>query len=397
MSHYLLRTSVQIPLRAHYQTLIDSRTGLQPVLISLWAEHLSAGTKPNTAIAYLRDLTYFLEWAEEMNISLKSRFRKLIGLHSHEIVSLTQKFKTRSDGEPVKAGTYNRKIISTLDFINFHMQRYLDLNCRNNIDYIANNKRIEKITKQFSRLMKNEVEVSLDQIPHPTIPEPELNKLLEIVHPDSSSNPYKYDPLKLRNYCIIITSIECLLRRSELVLLELDDFEDSEKPTIRIKKPHEKNLKSNKDHASLKTNGRVLPISRELAHWLQIYIEDSRPKLLKKAKPNRSLFISSKTGKRLSANSANNILKPLELKYLQIFRKKEPLNFHMLRVTGSNLLKSSAENNLGDMPGLSKYLEINEIITYSGGWSSTSKMPRHYTRDSIAAKARHTKRLNNHE
>lgn len=387
MGHYLLR-SVHIPQRPNFQTLIDTRTGLQPVLISLWADHLCSSCRPNTARAYLRDVILLLDWAEEMKISLADRFRSLQGLKKHEVRLLVKKYEFKADGSVVKASTYNRRIISTINFVNFHMERYLELASKTVAESVVLIRRIEKIIKYFAKLMKAESEIGLDEIPTATIPDLVLERLLQIAHPDSENNPYRIEALKIRNYCMLRASIECLLRRSELVLLELNDFEDSTTPTLRIKKPSEKNLLSNKDSASIKTHGRVLPISRETASWLQVYVEEARPLLRARRRASISLFISLRSGKRLSSNSANSYLKPLEKKYFELHNEELRIHSHMLRVTGSNHKKRISEEKLSDIPGLSRYMEVNEVMTYSGGWSPTSRMPRHYARDSIAAKSR---------
>lgn len=387
MGNYLLR-SVRTPQRPEFQTLIDTRTGLQPVLISLWADHLSVACRPNTARAYLRDIIHFLDWAERMNISLPTRFQSLQGLKRHEIRLLVQEYEGKADGSPAKASTYNRRIISTINFVSFHMERYIEIASKPTAESVVLNRRIDKITKYFTKLMKSDAEIGLEENPTATISEIMLERLLEIAHPDSENNPYSTEALRVRNYCMILVSIECLLRRSELVLLELSDFEDTASPTLRIKKPSEKNLLSNKDRASIKTYGRVLPLSRETASWLQIYVEEARSTLRARRRASSSLFVSQRTGRRLSSPSANIYLKPLEEKYFELHGEEIRLHSHMLRVTGSNHKKKTTEEKHSDMPGLSKYMEVNEVMTYSGGWSPTSKMPMHYARDSIASKAK---------
>ncbi|WP_312913805.1 tyrosine-type recombinase/integrase [Stutzerimonas nitrititolerans] len=396
MSRYVLRV-IRTPQRVCFQTLIDSDTGIQPILVSLWADHLSSSVRPNTAKAYLKDITCLLEWAKKTNIHLADRFQRLEGLTHHEIRLLAESLHVKADGSTVRINTYNRRLISIVNFINFHMERCLESCDKTTNEMLVVGRRIQKINKYFGKLTKSAAEIGLDETPTANIADLALERLLKIAHPLSKSNPYRYTATKIRNYCMILVSIECLLRRSELVLLELNDFEDTTTPTLRVKQPSYQNQISTKDFASLKTHGRVLPISRETASWLQSYVEDFRVVPSTKRHLSVALFISLATGKRLSTGTANAYLKPLQQKYFQIYGDRIEVHSHMLRVTGANLKKRAAEEKLNDLPALTRYMEVNEVMTYSGGWSPTSSMPRRYTRDHIASKTGPIARSKKHD
>ncbi len=75
--------------------------------------------------------------------------------------------------------------------------------------------------------------------------------------------------------------LETLARRGEVVLIELDDVDLGPSPTIRIKRPSDINRERRLDGASLKTRGRIVPITASVAAVLNEYISDHRPKLIK--------------------------------------------------------------------------------------------------------------------
>lgn len=117
MDRYKLVT-VMMPADPPLYTLIDIRTGLQPILISLWAEHLRQIARPNSAKSYLKDIAIFLEWCEEKHIDLSDKFSNLELPRPDELSSfIEEKLKYRKHGGEYKSSTINRRIISTREFI----------------------------------------------------------------------------------------------------------------------------------------------------------------------------------------------------------------------------------------------------------------------------------------
>lgn len=372
-------------------TVIDRRTGLQPALVCLWADHLARVVRPNSAKSYLRDIVIFLEWVEARDICLAERFARLEGLYQSELIALGDHLERRRDGTVAGASTINRRFAAIADFICFHMERYLE-RCH---DSLAKSeraiRRIKKIQKSISRLRKNQAEVSLDEESARALSEVELKRIIDIAHPERPNNPFKSYALRIRNFCMLLVSIECLLRRSELALLEMDDLELSYTPTIRVKKPSDKNSKACKDGASIKTRGRLVPISRALAEWLSIYVDDMRQDLKRKGVASASLFLSERTGKRISTATANAYLQKISKAYENAHGEPIRLHAHMLRVTGATLLKKSAEESLSAERVFSKHMEIQDLMAYVGGWAPRSAMPKHYSRAALADKVRSIK------
>jgi len=98
------------------------------------------------------------------------------------------------------------------------------------------------------------------------------------------------DPLGIRDRAILETFYATGARRSELTNLDLSDL-DASNQTLLIRKG-----KGNKD--------RLLPIGKTALHWLDQYLEKSRPKLLLEVS-EQALFLSG-YGQRLSPGYLGN-------------------------------------------------------------------------------------------
>lgn len=86
------------------------------------------------------------------------------------------------------------------------------------------------------------------------------------------------DPLGIRDRAMLELFYSAGLRRSELAKLSIEDL-NRERQTLQIRQ-----AKHHKD--------RVVPVGNRALHWLERYLEESRPKLL--LQPNeKALFLSS--------------------------------------------------------------------------------------------------------
>ncbi len=373
-------------------TLVDMRTGLQPILISLWAEHLRQTVRPNTAKSYLKDIKIFLGWCEEKKLDLGYKFSNLELPRPDELSNfIEEKIKYKNDGAEYKSSTINRRIVSTREFINFSFSRYLDWSKINSSQHNSACKALARLNKRTTQNMKSGAEVGLDEEATKEINPSELQIIRDILKPGSDNNPFRSKKIQLRNYCMFELSLECLLRRSEAVLLELSDFENTDNPTIRIKQPPLKLSMAAKDGASIKTKGRVMPIDVNLARWLQTYIEDSRIHFLKKGIITTALFLSEKTGRRISTTTANSYLKRVEEVYLKIHKKKILLHAHMLRVTGATMIRRGIESKLRSQEPMSSHVSTHELLRYAGGWGERSKEPGRYSKEAIIERIRQTR------
>jgi len=126
---------------------------------------------------------------------------------------------------------------------------------------------------------------------------------------------------KIRNYAITCIFLNCSLRVSELVKIDLTDLKlDSSEQTIRI------NGKGNKQ--------RILYLNEAVCEAIKLYL-DIRPKLDKSQKDYNSLFLSNRQ-QRISKRSVQTIIK----NELQEVFEEEYIKYHThtLRHSGISLL-----------------------------------------------------------
>ena len=137
---------------------------------------------------------------------------------------------------------------------------------------------------------------------------------------------------KIRNYAITCVFLNCGLRLSELVGINLSDLKiDNSEQTLKV------TGKGNKQ--------RIIYLNSAVCEAINAYIK-IRPKLDKSNKDYNALFLSSR-GKRISKRSVQNIIKS-ELVELVEAEGKESKKYHThtLRHTGATLLYNEANANI---------------------------------------------------
>lgn len=189
------------------------------------------------------------------------------------------------------------------------------------------NARLLSTLKQFYRYLVRTGQ--RDDNPTQLISAPKINKLL----PDSLSEKEMEDLLQapdvqahfgLRDRCMLELMYSSGLRVSELVSLELNQL-NRNLGLLRL------SGKGNKE--------RVIPVGEEALFWLDKYINDSRPLLLKDSSTTDALFISSR-GTGISRQAFWQHIK----KYLTIAGIKNTYSPHSLRhAFATHLLNHGAD------------------------------------------------------
>ncbi|HKS15005.1 MAG TPA: site-specific integrase [Pseudomonas sp.] len=208
----------------------------------------------------------------------------------------------------------------------------------------------------------------------------ELQVILRAINPGSPNNCFKEERIKVRNYVLILLALETFARRSELVLLETTDLDIGFEPTVTIKKPSATNQLKRRDGASMKTRGRVIPISLDLANALRFYIDHVRDDFLVPKRPTTSLFLSARDGRRMAAMTFNHILKKIA-QIPEIVELGTRVHPHGLRSTGATNTRRKIDER-----GVASGIEVEEVMSYLGGWVQGSPMVRRYTQAALSEK-----------
>lgn len=190
-------------------------------------------------------LKVFLLWAIERDLTEPNAITKLI-LESYQRHLWRWK---KQNGKPLGISTQRGRLSTVKDFFAYLVKsNHIPANPASELELPRSEKRLPK-----EPLGLNQIESV-------------------IAVPDIS------DPLGIRDRAMLELFYSAGLRRSELAKLRLEDL-NRERQTLQIRQG-----KHHKD--------RVVPVGNRALHWLERYLEESRPKLL--LQPNeKALFLSS--------------------------------------------------------------------------------------------------------
>jgi|AGTN01.1.fsa_nt_gi Phage integrase family. len=222
-----------------------------------------------------------------------------------------------------------------------------------------------------------------DRPPAPirALPGAVIEDLYEIFSPDSTRNPFRSESARWRNHLIFLLMLHMGLRRSEVLILPADAVKDDfdlatgeVRYWINITENPYADVDPRSQAPNIKTtpSRRQLPLSQELLHLTDLYVQNYR------GKPAHSFLFNSQKQAPLAAQSLADVftsvtacLSPRARKALSD-RGKAGVEGHDLRHTAA-------------VVRLTRYMEHgNDLNTAMGklrrffGWSITSKMPRHY-------------------
>jgi len=137
-----------------------------------------------------------------------------------------------------------------------------------------------------------------------TVPtEEEMTKLL--AQPDTTR------PIGIRDRALMEVAYGCGLRRSELAGLSVND-PNLEQGTLLV---HGKNGKD-----------RVVPLGKQAAHWLEVYLKEARPRLLKDIAGETKLWITEQ-----STPMGGFSMRQQVRYYVEHAGIRTPMNLHSLR------------------------------------------------------------------
>lgn len=354
------------------------RGGVPLVLPNLWVDDLSLTARFNTLKSYLRDVQDLYRWSETAGVNIHEAFADLRGLSPAALKSATAYMSTKRNGGLASQSSCARKAQALRSFFSFSFDYFMakealglleQRQCERNraallakVDkYLVMRGRLGEVTRHTEGLQEDQVAA-----------------LETALNPASDINPFVSMGLRVRNYCIWRTMLATGARRSEIVLLELDDLELGSRPTITIRRPLLASANRRRDGASLKTQQRTLPIRRGLAELLETYIEDWRVDQVRPRHPSAALFLSTRDGRRLFSTSVNHVLSRASTAAISagLFQRVHP---HCLRTTAMNALSRKARDGSGRLDA-----SFRDQLTYFAGWSPRSEMPLTYTREALS-------------
>lgn len=207
---------------------------------------------------------------------------------------------------------------------------------------------------------------------------PELvERLLQIIDPSNSENPWKSEFIRQRNAMIVCWLLQLGVRRGELLNVMISDV-DFRKNTVTIARRPDDPQDPRRMQPKVKTRDRILPLSPELAALSLKYITTTRSQLAGN-KRHSYLFVAEHTGAPMSLSSLNKMFQKLRLSIPEL---PDNLSGHMLRHTWNDEFSRKLEGK-----GVGEAKE-EQMRSYLMGWSPTSSTSRIYTRRFVEEAAR---------
>lgn len=349
------------------------------VLPNLWLEELSV--RENTLDSYARDVLKVYRCAIEHEIDLIRGFSSPKGFTRATLKRFATALTTKSDGQTASQSTCKRRLEATRSFFEFGFRFFLETRELTAVEMDVVDKTSQRQRRQLATLVEKKLNGAPSLVQTKSFTAEEMDLIWSVLHPASELNPFASHEVRVRNYCLVRAAIPTLARRSELVLLELDDVNLGINPTITIKQPSFGNRMKRRDGADLKTGTRVVPIEKDLAEALDYYIEEVRDKLLRKGRPCRNVFVSAKDGRRLANQTVHAICAALS-RVPEIAALGKGFHPHMLRTSATNAASELLGANAASH-------ERHELLAYMGGWSDASRMPNYYAAASIRRRLQH--------
>ena len=206
-------------------------------------------------------------------------------------------------------------------------------------------------------------------------------RLLEVVDPKSSENPWRGAHVRERNRLLVLVLLFLGVRRGEALGVRVDDI-NFQKNEVTIHRTPDDEMDTRLHKPQTKTRARLLGLSPELARLCRDYVVKYRSKL-KTARRHPFLFVETRTGKPLSIVSVSAVFKTLREKVPDLPRDLSP---HILRYTWNDRFSEVADDLI--RRGVWTIEDEKKARNEAMGWTPESNMAALYARRHTQIKAR---------
>lgn len=204
-------------------------------------------------------------------------------------------------------------------------------------------------------------------------------RLLEVMQPESTENPFANEAIKLRNYIILLLGLELGLRRSEMLLIKTSDI-DWHSHHLSVVNLEDESLDSRATAPQFKTHERMLEMSDALYEAINEYQSKYRyrksPKGLSEARKHPFLLVSHRRneGKPLSLNGMDGVLTQVG----KVAPELAHIHLHILRHDAVHTMLESMREVLEVLSPEDRTTQVQKTLTWMFGWAPDSDMPRLY-------------------
>ena len=374
-----------------FPILVSSENGMPHFLSTVFLAQNCRGKASNTMRAIAHAIIHLHLWARSIDLNIYERFSANKFLTMSEVESLASAFRLKtsllrqlSSGEIRRASgrwfpkSTGKHAVSpqTIASRMRYAETYLSYIAKNYIhEQALNGKNISEIHTALEIMQRG----ILSRVPpvgkraqihmRRGLSKDEERTMLQIVHPESSLNPWNNNLVKHRNFLLVSILLNLGIRVGEALGLKIRDF-DFRLNRVKVLRRPDDPVDSRPEEPNTKTFDRVLLMGPELALLVHKFI------LLRgrhrASKVNDFLFTSLRNGAPLSYDTVFCAFKSIKRSAGNELPRH--LCAHSLRHTWNDRFSEYAEAN-----GLSS-TEEEKIRSYLCGWREASGTAAVYTK-----------------
>jgi integrase len=384
-----------------YALLTNAQTGIPLTHQNLYTTiHIrNTGSSINTMIACLGDLRLFEEICEYLDIQLEQRFAEGKLLTKPEMESIcywakktqvalkkAQKIKDTEnvfDFKPkLKRLESSRYAVAIDTELVKTMTTYNRLS--NIISYtfwLANSlapekvmQQIEKMEEHFKTYRPTKQTTENNNNAFKSLTETQMIRILNIIRPDATDNPWKNSAIRYRNQMIVNVIYDIGCRKGDALTLKATEIEAGSNE-LKIRRSADDSNDNRKDQPLVKTLGRDVGVSEDVFEMVENYIIKYRSQIKGSGK-NPFLILSHQSGaKTAKALSISGLRKVFEILSEAVGFKVNP---HPLRHTWNDEFSEEIEAAID--AGEITEDEAEDTRSYLMGWKENSGTAKTYTK-----------------
>ncbi len=382
--------------------LVMSESGLPLMYQNLYMtiHHRNTGDSINTIIACLGALKMLEQIFEYLDVDIQHRFTKGLLLSDPELESIAYWSKKSIESLEEAKAIKRAKNIVQVQSKRIELSRFVVTIDSDLVSPITTYNRITHFSKYCSwlanTLAPSEAKKNIDLMGEKllafrpkkrtsqsddgndegfmSLTENQIIRLLDVVRPDSSENPWKSKAVRYRNQMIVNLLYDVGCRKAELLNLKATDL-DSGSNEIKIRRSADDANDPRKDQPLVKTMSRDVAVSQDVFTMIDDYVLYYRSNV-KGAGRTSFLVLSHQQG----ASSAS----PLSISGLnKIFRKLSAVlgfnvNPHAFRHTWNDEFSAEVESLIEGEEMTEG--EAEETRSYLMGWKEGSGTAKTYTK-----------------
>tara|TARA_B100002003_G_scaffold247524_1_gene279263 strand:+ start:1628 stop:2899 length:1272 start_codon:yes stop_codon:yes gene_type:complete len=204
-------------------------------------------------------------------------------------------------------------------------------------------------------------------------------RLLQIMHPDSAENPFSDKSIKMRNYIILLLGLDMGLRRSEMLLIKINDIQWHSRQ-LSVVNLEDENIDPRTVAPQFKTHERVLVMSDDLYEAISQYESKLRYRYIQtgssQARNHPFLLVAHRRneGQPLSIKALDGVFPRVG----KVAPELAHIHPHMLRHDSVYTMLDSMNEELEKLTPEDRATQVQKTLTWMFGWSPSSNMPSLY-------------------